>query len=251
LVDIYGKVSGSEAMTNAESYHPLFTLDRLHDFQSNAIQDLFFHWAWPIAWWQIGALWATLAIIAWWRADRPVLRFLFWFLIVVPLPIEFLPGKRAACIVLLLVAGAMFAAVVFTDVVTSAAQLVSRGFHTRPRVAKSLAGAMVAFALFFWVREQWRLRREVEGNSMRTLGVETWDIIEQMRASEFHPRHNSFVVFIEDPFQSFDMYFLASLWVHDRSVKVHVPRQGSLTPEELAHSDYIFAIRDRRLLQLK
>ena len=81
--------------------------------------------------------------MAWWRADRPVLRFLFWYLVVVPLPIEFLIGKSQACIVLLLVGGAAFAAVVFVDAVEGLAFL-TKGFRFPPAKRRLLVGMMVA-----------------------------------------------------------------------------------------------------------
>jgi hypothetical protein len=251
LVDIYGKVSGPTAMTNSEAYHPVFTLGRIHDFQRLAMQDLFFSWAWMPGWGQILALWAVLAFLAWRRAGRPVLRFLFWFLVVVPLPIEFLVGKSEACLVLLMVGGALFVAVVFADAAEWTARLLSRGFRLPPAGRHVLAGMMVAAAVFVWVRDQRHLRLDIGKDPMTTLGFQTWDLIEQLRASDFHARHGSFVVFLDDPFHNMDMYFLSRLWVHDRSVTVHVLSQGPLPPEELAKADYLFTIENRKLIRLK
>ena len=249
LVDIYGKVTGPQAMTLSASYHPVFTLDRIRDFQSLAMKDLFFSWAWTPGWRQILVLWAVLAFLAWWRADRPVLRFLFWFLVVVPIPIEFLIGKTQACLALLMVGGAMFASVVFADAVQSAVRFLSRGFTLSPFTRRLLIGAMVSAAVFFWVREQRHLRLDIGKAPMTSLGFETWDLIEQLRASNFHPRPGSLVAFQDDPFHSLDMYFLARLWVHDRSVRVHGPWAGPLAEAE--RPDYLFTIENRRLIRLK
>ena len=88
---------------------------------------------------------------------------------------------------------------------------------------------------------------------MASLGLETWDLIQQMRSSSFHPRHGGFVAFLKDPFdpRSPDMYTLAQLWFHDRTVNLHVSSQGRLSQEELAKMDYIFTIEDRKLIRLK
>lgn len=251
-VDIYGKISGPNAMTNAASYRPVFTLERVRDFQIASLQDLFFCWTWTPGWGQILAIWAILAFLAWRRGSRPILRFLFWFLIVAPLPIEFLPGKRQACLVLPMVGGAAFVAVVFVDAVDAIARFVGRGFGLKPAGRSLLAGVMIAAAVFIWVRDQYTLRQSIGGVPMTSLGFETWDLIQQLRASGFHPRPGSSAAFLDDPFvDRLDMYRLARLWLHDGSVAVHVAGQGPLSPQDLAKVDYIFTIQNRQLIRLK
>jgi hypothetical protein len=251
LLDIYGKVAVSTAMIQAEGYRPVFTLERFRAFQVAAFQDLFFSWSWTPGWGQIVASWALLAYLAWRRADRPVLRFLFWYLVVVPLPIEFLPGKREACFALLMIGGAMFVAVVFVDAVESTARYLTREFKLPTAGYRLLAGVMVAAAVLIWVRDQRHLRADVGKDPMTTLGWETWDIVQQMRASSFHPRPGSSAAFLDDPFHTLDMYYLARLWFHDRSVTVHVSSQGPLTPPELAKMDYVFTIENRKVIRVR
>jgi hypothetical protein len=197
------------------------------------------------------ALWVVLALLAWLNAGRPVLRFLFWYLVVVPLPIEFLIGRTQACLVLIMVGAVAFAVVVLADTIEAIARLLSKALRLPPVSRRLLAGAMVAAAVFFWVREQRSLRLDIGKAPMTTLGFETWDLIQQLRASAFHPRPGSFVAFLDDPFHSGDMYNLAQLWVHDRSVTVHAWSQGALTPEELAKTDYIFTFENRKLIRVK
>jgi len=253
LLDIYGKVSGPTAMTNSISYHPVFTLARIHDFQRLAMQELFCSWAWTPGWRQILELWAVLALLAWWNARRrPVLPFLFWFLILVPLPIEFLIGKSEACLVLLMVGGAIFVAVLFADAVEAFAHFLAREFRL-PAVGRPLVVAlMVSSAVFLWVREQRSLRLSIGGAPMTSLGFESWDLIQQMRASSFRPRPGSSVAILEDPFvDRLDMYRIGRLWLRDRTVNLHVAGQGPLSPEALAKMDYVFTIENRKLIQLK
>jgi hypothetical protein len=251
VVDIYPKISGAGAMTNSESYRPTFTLDRIRDFNIGAFQDLFYSWHRTPAVWQIVGAWLLLAWLAWRRADRPILRFLFWFLVVVPLPIEFLPGKRQACMTLVMVGAAAFAAVVFADAVEAIARFVSKGFRLRPSRRRLLVGVLVAPAVFVWVRDQRNLRLDVGRDPMTTLGFETWDLIQQLRASSFHPRPGAHAAFLDDPFHTLDMYYLARLWFHDKSVTVHVASQGPLTPSELASMDYLFTIENRKVIRVK
>jgi hypothetical protein len=251
VVDIYGKIAGPEAMTNSAAYRPVFTLDRWRDFQVGALQDLFYSWAWTPGWGQIAGIWLLLAWLAWRRPDRHILRFLFCFLVVVPIPIEFLPGKRQACLALLMVGAAAFAVVVFADVVEAIARYLSKGFRLPPWQRRLMVGLMIALAVFVWVRDQRALRLDVGKDPMTTLGFETWDIVQQMRASSFHPRPGAQVAFLDDPFHTLDMYFLARLWFHDRSVTVHVVSQGPVTAQELAKMDYIFTVENRKVMRLK
>jgi hypothetical protein len=137
LLDVYSKVAGPAAMTAAEAYRPVFALDRVRTFQVALLQDLFFSWSWKPGWILVVGLYAVMAFIAWRRAGFPILRFLFNYLLVAPLPIEFLPGRREACFALLMFGGAAFASVVFTDVVQAAASLLSPGIQTC-RAARSL-----------------------------------------------------------------------------------------------------------------
>jgi len=251
-VDIYGKISGPNAMTNAAAYRPVFTLERVRAFQIGCLQDLFFSWNWAPGWGQILAILAILAFLAWRRAGRPVLRFLFWFLIVAPLPLEFLPGKRQACLVLPMVGGAAFVAVAFVDAVDAVARFVAKGLRLPPLGGPLLAGLMVAAAVFVWVRDQYGMRQSIGGEPMTSVGSETWDLIQQLRASGFHPRPGSSAAFLDDPFvDRLDMYRLARLWFHDSSVNVHAAVQGALSPEELAKRDYIFTIENRKVIRLK
>ena len=144
-----------------------------------------------------------------------------------------------------------FVAVVFADAVEATARFFSKGFRLGAWGRRLMVGAMAGTAVFFWVGDQIDLRRDIGKDPMTTLGWETWDLIVQLRASDFRPRPGSLLVFSEDPFTTLDMYFLGRLWVHDRSVTVRTSGQRPLEPAELAKADHIFAFRNRRLIRLK
>lgn len=250
-LDIYPKLVGPKAMVAAAGYRPAFTLERVRAFHVLLYQDLFLSWNRTPGWVPIIGTFALMAFLAWHRAGRPVRRFLFWYMVVVPLPIEFLPGKSEACFALLMVGGAAFTAVIFEDAVDLAARFVARVFRLPPWGRRILAGVMVAAAVLMWVREQRLLRLEIGKAPMTTLGWETWDVVEQLRASSFHPRPGTSAAFLDDPFHTLDMYFLARLWFHDRSVTVHVASEGPLTGQQLARMDYVFTFENRKLIRVR
>ncbi len=76
-------------------------------------------------------------------------------------------------------------------------------------------------------------------------------MIQQFRALNPHVRAGNKVAFLDDPFHSWDMLFVAEAMVRDRTLDIHVPRHGALTPDELARMDYVFTFQDGKLVELK
>jgi hypothetical protein len=59
------------------------------------------------------------------------------------------------------------------------------------------------------------------------------------------------VAFLDDPFGTLDMYTLARLWFHDRSVNIRGVNRVPVTPEEMARMDYVFKFEGRKLIQIR
>ena len=249
-VDVYGKVAAPDALIHAGGYSPVFNLSRVYDFQKNLLQDLCMAWHWVPGWTVILAIWAALALLAWVWPGRPVLRLLFWFLVFVPLPIEFLPSKREACFCLLMVGAGIFVSVVLVDLARLAARIVSHLAALPPLQEKAIAAAIVLGAVFFWAQTQFHYQADIARIQMPQLGWESWDLIQQLPAFE-RPRPGSHVAFLQAPLSGTDTWGLALLWIHDKSVDVHVWTQGVLSPDQLAHTDHIYTFENRKLMQLK
>jgi len=247
-VDIFGKLFGPEAMVNAEAYHPVFALRRVRDFQRLSLGDLLFGWG--AGWGGIVLLWAVLAYVAW-RRDRPVLRFLWWFMLLTPLPIEFLVGKSQACLYIPMVGWAIFGAAILVDLADALTRVLEREPWGRRLGHAGVLALLVALAVFLWGRENREYKRTHAEPVMAALGRESWDAIQQFRALNPHVRPKSKVAFLDDPFHTWDMLFLAELWFRDHTVDIHVARHGPLTPEELAKMDYVFSFEGGKLVELK
>jgi hypothetical protein len=247
-VDVFGKVFGPDALANAEAYHPFFDLRRVRDFQRLSLGDLLFGWGW--GWGGILLLWAVLAYLAW-RRDRPLLRFLWWFMLITPLPIEFLVGKSQACLYIPMVGWAIFGSVVLVDLVEALAPVLEREPWGRRLGHGGVVALLVAVAIFIWGRQNREYKRTHAAPVMAVLGQEDWDVIQQFRALHPQVRPGSKVAFLDDPFHSWDMLLLAEVWFRDRSLDIHVPRHGPLSPEELAKMDYVFTFQDGKLVELK
>ena len=247
-VDVFGKVFGPDALVNAEAYHPVFDLRRVRDFQRLSLGDLLFGWG--SGWGGIVLLWAVLAYLAW-RRKRPILQFLWWFMVITPLPIEFLVGKSQACLYVPMVGWAIFVAVVFVDLAEALARVLEREPWGRRLGHSGVVALLVAVTIFFWGRQNREYKRTHAAPVMASLGHESWDVIEQFRAVNPHVRAGSKVAFLDDPFHTWDMLFVAELWFRDRSLDIHVARHGPLTGEELAKMDYVFTFDGGKLVELK
>ena len=146
---------------------------------------------------------------------------------------------------------AIFGAIAFVDLVDALARVLEREPWGRTLGHAGLVALLVAAGIFLWGRRNREYKLTHADPVMASLGQETWDVIQQFRTLNPHVRPGSKLAFLDDPFQSWDMLFLAELWFRDRSLDIHVPRHGPLTPEELAKMDYVFTFQDGKLVELK
>jgi hypothetical protein len=231
-----------------EGYQPVFSWRRFLDYQKTFLADAAF---WPAGGAGVLAFWVVVTYLAWRPAARPVLRFCWIFLVLTPLPIEFLPGKSHACLYIPMLGLAVFAAVIFADLAGALAGVLSGEPLFRRLHRTVLAAGLIAAGIFFWGRENIHRKRLDVKPVMAALGAQTSQVIQQFRALDPHVRPHSHVVFLNDPFREWDMLFIADLWIRDRTVTVHLQRLNPLPPADLAGVDYVFDYRDGKLFQVR
>jgi hypothetical protein len=230
-------------------YRPVFTWAQWVDFQGRSLGDLLIQ-PHPVGLGGVAAFWALLAYLAW-RKPRPVLQFCWWFLVIAPVPIEFLRGRAGACLAIPFVGLAIFAAVVSVDVSHALAGFLSRERAFSLLGRRNLFTTVVVAGASLWTWYNYDLQQRYVKSSMAQLGRPTWDAIQQLRA--LHPKvspHAS-VVFLNDPFPGFDMEFITELCLRDRTVIVRLPGKIPVTPEDLARAERIFDFREGKLVQLR
>ena len=248
VLDLYGKVFGVDALTGMAGYRPVFSWQRFLEYQKTFLVDCaFLH----LGGFGLLMFWTVLSYLAWRPGARPILRFCWAFLLLAPLPIEFLPGKSQACLYIPMLGLAVFAAVIFGDLARALAGALAGEPLFRRLGRPVLAAGLVAAALFYWGRENQRRKQLFVKPVMSSLGAQTWEVIQQFRALDPHVRSHSHVVFLSDPFVEWDMLFIADLWFRDRSVTVRLQRLTPLPPEDLARVDSLFDYRDARLLRIR
>jgi hypothetical protein len=251
LVFIYGKKFGPDALMQASSYTPVFSWERIVDFQERYIGDIFYHVP-RFEWLATLLIWLAVTYLVW-RRKRPVLRFCWIYILVTPLPIEFLQGRDQACLYVCLAGWAVLAATLFTDWLSSAARILTaeplfpRLKPERVRGVLAAAG-MVLLALGSWNFEQTEVQPAIQ-----YLGGETTTVLAEFRAENPHVPPGSKVIFLDDPWpgKNFDASRIGELWFHDRKTLVLLHQMHHFSPEEIAKADVLFTWRDGKLIRVR
>jgi hypothetical protein len=146
---------------------------------------------------------------------------------------------------------AIFGAAMLADLAAALAGAMVNEPFGRRLGRRGLVAMLLTVAIFFWARQNREYKQIYAKPAMESLGHESWDVIQQFRAVNPRVRPGSKVAFLDDPFHTWDMLFVAELWFRDRTLDIHVQRHGPLTPEELAKVDSIFTFDNGKLVQLK
>jgi hypothetical protein len=248
-VDLLGKRAGSNSMLSYEAYQPVFSLQRFMAFQKSSLHDLLGLADLP-GWRTVVAIWIVLTYLAW-RRDRPVLRFCWAWMLLTPIPIEFLVDRVQGCLYIPLVGWAIFGAVTFSDLARTASHFLAEE-PLFSRLGRTGAFALlVAFAILLWARHMRQLKLALVQPAATREGALTWNVIEQLRALNPHAAPMSQVVFLNDPFTDWDMTFIGQLWFGDPGIHVYTQRMEHLSPGELARMDQIFDFQNGKLVRVK
>jgi hypothetical protein len=245
---VYGKALRPDALASDAGYRPVFSIAQALDFQFRSFRDLL--GGYSVSMTTIAWVWVVLFWLAF-RRPRPVLRFCWIFLLIAPLPIEFLPGRGGACLYVPFIGWAIFLAVMCVDVANGVASFLAAEPVFGRLGRQRLFALLVAGCVTLWGRENDWLKRSFIRPAMAQTGALTGDVIGQFRALQPRVRPNSRVVFLNDPFVDWDMAFIADLWFRDRSLAIVLHRKTPLPPEEIAVAGHVFDWRDGKLVQLR
>lgn len=254
LVFIYGKRFGPEGLMNGPStaYKPVLAWDRVVDFQQRYVGDIFYHLP------RFESL-ATLAIwlaVTWvaWRGKRPLLRFCWVYMLVTPLPVEFIIGRDQACLYVCLAGWAVMGATLFTGwIERTAPRLVAADADCRRLGLRRVRALMAAAGMLLFALGSWRYKQVNVAPFESALGQQTFDVLAQFRAVNPRVPPKATVVFLDDPWKNagFDMAFIAELWFRDRSARVLLNLATPLSTEEIAKADAVFTWRDGKLIRVR
>jgi hypothetical protein len=250
LVAIYGKALGPSGLMKGSGYRPTYSWEQIVDFQGRHLGDIFYHLP------SFGGLatlliWLAVTYLAW-RKKRPILRFCWVYVLLTPIPIQFLIARDQGCLYVTLAGWAIFAATLLTDWLPGAARMVAGEPLFRrlgqPRVRAILAAcAMIAYA---W--GSWRYKVTEVAPTIPLLGPRTEAVLAQFRAVNPQVRRGATVVFLDDPWpNTYDMAFIGELWFRDRTGRVLLNGKNPLRPEEIAQADAVFDWREGKLIRVR
>jgi hypothetical protein len=246
LLYIYGKKYGPDPLMSVEAYKPVFSVARFVRFQLDTTRDLSFatHTTlWLLALWTVLTWWA-------WRENRPILRFFWAFLLLTPLPIEFLDGRYQASIYIPTLGWAILAATAFVQLSFAAARFIARPRFLHGTGERVIAAVIMAFALRYFVQTNWQIHRQYIIPAMLGQYPEVQEVVKQFRAVQPRVPPGSEVVFLKEPFGNYDMLFIANLAFRDRSVNVHLQPKENLPEAELAKMAQ-FSYEEGKLLRVR
>lgn len=249
VASLYGKKFGVEPMLDRAAYHPVFSLHRFLDFQRGSLHDLLGQFGTP-GLSGVLLIWALVSFLAW-RRNRPLLRFWWAWMLLTPLPIAFLADRFQGCLYIPLAGWAIFAAVVCVDLAKALSGVLEREPLFRRLGRSGVFALLIACAVFLWANRMRYLKSEVVKPAAAVQGEVTRQVIGQLRALGPHVKPPSQVVFLNDPFQDWDMTFIGALWFGDRTVHVFNQRTEHLSANEIARMDHVFDFENGKLVQLK
>lgn len=241
---LYRVLLGPESLVRIPEYRPEFSLARVGAFQAGSFSDLFESWHFFTSPWVV-AVWVVFTALAW-RTRRPVLRFCWWFFVLTPLPIELLAGRTSACLAIPFSGMAVFVAVLFVDTADALARLAPG-----PRLQRAAFVSVLTLGAGLWAVQNARLKESLIRRQMDDLGQQTWTVIRQLQALHPQVRPHSTVIFLNDPFEDFDMAFIAELSFRQRDLNIRLQRKTPVPPAELAKADHLFSYEEGKLSQIR
>jgi hypothetical protein len=248
-LSLYGKIFGDRPLLANPSYRPVFSLHRFFDFQRGSLHDLLAYFVTP-GWLGVLLIWALVSFLAW-RRNHPLLRFTWAWMLVTPLPIVFLPDRFQGCLYLPLAGWAIFAAVIFAALARALTNVLVNEPIFRRLGRNGVFALLIACAVLLWANRMRYLKAQVIRPAAAIQGALTKPVIGQLRALNARVKPGSQVVFLNDPFQDWDMTFIGALWFGDRSVHVYNQRTEHLSQGEIARMDHIFDFQGGKLVQLR
>jgi hypothetical protein len=248
-VYIYGRVLGPEGLATQAAYAPVFSMHRVWIFQMEALNTLMIFWK-PFSRVQVVVFWVAILYAAF-RRRRPALRFCCVFLFVTPLPVEFLAGRGEATLYLPMAAWAVIVAAVFVDVARAFSKFLGAEPMFRHAGRRACFAVIVVAGVAWWTYANHRIKKSEIDVQMAAAGKVTGAVIQQLR--DLHPdvRPGSQIVFLDDPFQEYDMAFIAELYFRDPSISIRLGRKTPLSPQELARVDHVFTFAEGKLMQIR
>jgi hypothetical protein len=233
---MYGKMHGADSMTLNEQYRPVFSFARWIDANAAYTGTIFYRHdiTAPVA----AGIWIAMAALAWISKSR-ILAFATVFILLVTIPISFIPKRLGGSLYLPLAGWAIWFAAFFDWLIS---YLPARWF---PR---SIATLAIAITFSRWTAHGFAGRGEVWRETQKTPN----QVLAMLERFDYRPPHDKHVLFIGSPYKDvYDLVFLANLVWNDRTLEIE---DANLTPDhgsDRSRFDVVIGFENGRLELLK
>jgi hypothetical protein len=244
---IYGKTRGPGALINRDAYRPHYSWGNFLQSNAHFVSELFY--GFTVSEKAILGLWTLVFIYAFLRRDR-MLRLMASWVVIVPLPLAFIPIRQGACLYLLLFGWAMIFAKIASDLITLLSTAI--GPLQAPRPAKYLSqtfrmvmALVVASALAIFVHRENQRFGLVP--AFLSIGQKTSHVIQAFRSLDVHPAPGSTILLRpkEELFRGeFNAIFIAYLVCNDHSLRIWREGLNKPAPWQLTKVDYVISLSE-------
>jgi hypothetical protein len=273
---IYGRIHGPRSMATSGHYKPHYSWSNFLKSNAYFVSQLFYGFA--VSEKALLALWALVFIYAFLRRDRMLQLMAFWVLIV-PLPLAFIPIRGGGHLYLPLFGWAMIFAKIASDLIAllcKSSLLIGQGAPVGAATGAIIGGAangrvrgaaigtaagaaagkmspstfriaatlMVAFALAIFTR--WNNQPSLV-RAFRNVGQKTSHVVRAFRSLDLRPAPRSTILVKGNPFipgQGWDSSFIPALVWNDHSLRIWLDGLNKLTPQQLANMDYVILLSE-------
>jgi hypothetical protein len=244
LAFVLGKIFAPDSPIVNPVYAPTFTLARYFETTTQFLNEIFDQ-PWEHEFFnpaRVIAVLAFLFLVA--RGSRRRHMLLMWFFILIaPLPVTFVPGRGGGCLYLPVAAWSLFVAtlaVMFAEAVAALKPL-------RRAPAAFTIGALLAVPIgALWAHSAGQAARM---HPLRVnLGRSTWFVLDEIRAVQPSVRSGARIYVLNDTQPGYDTMFVMRLAWGDRSVQVFLDQHDHLPAENIRAMDYVFRFEKGKLL---
>ena len=249
VIYLYGRKYGADPLMQMDAYRPVFTLRRAIEFHRAAIAELFYLPD-PLSGTGLIVVALIVTYVAW-RCRRGDLRFFWFWIVLTPLPIEFLQNRTHFCLYLPLLGWAMLSATVAMGIVAAASEWLSRE-RLLARLRQPLLQAVLSAAVVVSLAAETAYRKEaLVAQAQAAHGSGTWSVIQQLGSIGLRPRPSDRLIFLNDPYEGWDMLFIAELTFHQRGLRIWLQNKTPLPAAEVDAMDHVFRFDGWRMTQVK
>ena len=240
---VAGKVLGPDSLARMPAYRPVYTLRRFFETSGAYMGELFYA---PHRFSAAGTLVIWFALIAFgWMMKSKALKFCSLYVVVVLLPLYFVPPREGFVLYLPIVGWAIFLAVLLVrcyDWAARSPQARALGIRARLPVLFFLAVAVLGSV-------HAAKKRHIAPFTFHAMKL-TWTTIQQLQRQVPRLPRGARVLFRNSPFgDNWDLYFIAKLHFHDPSLKVALCDDPRPEPrgDIISGFDYVFTFENGKL----